>query len=293
MDLTWSQFLEIISTPVFYLGNTPVTPASIVQFLILITFVLFGTQLLRRILRDRVLNRFPLGVGLKDAIARLVSYVFLVLGVIIILQTLGFDLTTLTVLAGALGVGIGFGLQNIVNNFISGLIILTERPIQVGDRVEVGGTEGDVVRIGGSSTTIRTNDNIHIIIPNSEFVSDRVINLSYGDPKVRMRIPFGVGYDSDPHQVEKLALEVAKAQEAVLSDPGPSVRFIEFGDNSLNFELRVWTIELAHRPGLFRSELYFALWEKFKAHDIEIPFPQRDLNFTGPVQVEMRPNNHN
>lgn len=288
MDLDWSLVFETFTRPVFYLGNTPVTFASIVQFLILITLVMLAAQLVRRGLRERVLSRMPIGVGLKDAIARLVSYVFLVLGVIIILQTLGFDLTTLTVLAGALGVGIGFGLQNIVNNFVSGLIILTERPIQVGDRVEVGGTEGNVVRIGGRSTTIQTNDNIHLIIPNSEFISGRVVNLSYGDPKVRIRIPFGVGYDSDPRQVEKLALEVAAAQGSVLTDPGPTVRFIEFGDNSLNFELRAWTIELAHRPGLFRSELYFALWEKFREYQIEIPFPQRDLNFDGPIHLEMR-----
>lgn len=289
MNLTSSQILEFFTTPIFFLGNTPVTFASIIQFLILITLVTLAAQMARRILRDRILSRMPISVGLKDAIARLVSYVFLVLGVIIILQTLGFDLTTLTVLAGALGVGIGFGLQNIVNNFVSGLIILTERPIQVGDRIEIGGTEGNVIRIGGRSTTIKTNDNIHMIIPNAEFISERVVNLSYGDPKVRIRIPFGVGYDSDPRQVEKLALEVAAAQEAVLRNPGPNVRFIEFGDNSLNFELRAWTIELAHRPGLFRSELYFALWEKFKEHDIEIPFPQRDLNLDGPIRVKMEP----
>ncbi len=287
--MDWSQTFGIFANPLFYLGETPVTLASLIQFIILVILVLIATRMVRRLLRARVLSRLPLGMGAKDAIARLVGYVVLVLGLMVALQTLGVDLTALTVLAGALGIGIGFGLQNIVNNFISGLIILFERPIQLGDRVEVGGVQGDVVRIGGRSTTIRTNDNIDMIIPNGEFISEQVVNLSYGDRKVRIRIPFGVSYNSEPRQVEKLALEVAAADPDVLKDPPPSVRFMGFGDSSLDFELRAWTADLAHRPGLFRSNLYFALWDQFKKHEIEIPFPQRDVNFRNSLRVQMRP----
>jgi small-conductance mechanosensitive channel len=285
--MDWSQSLGFLVQPLFYLGETPVTVGSIIHFIVLVTLVMLTARAVRRLLRARLLGRLPIGIGLKDAIARLVGYVVLVLGLMIALQTLGLDLTALTVLAGALGIGIGFGLQNIVNNFISGLIILVERPIQLGDRVEVGGQQGDVIRIGGRSTTIRTNDNIDMIIPNSEFISEQVVNLSYGDRKVRIRIPFGVSYGSDPREVERLALEVADAEAYALKEPAPHVRFMGFGDSSLNFELRAWTVELATRPSLFRSNLYFALWEKFKEHNVEIPFPQRDVNFRNSLQVEM------
>ncbi len=284
--MDWSAIFGLFVQPLFHLGDTPVSAASVLQFVLLVTLVMVASRMVRRLLRSRVLSRLPMGIGLKDAIARLVGYLVLALGLMVALQTLGVDLTALTVLAGALGIGIGFGLQNIVNNFISGLIILMERPIQLGDRVEVSGVQGDVVRIGGRSTTIRTNDNIDMIIPNSEFISEQVVNLSYGDRKVRIRIPFGVSYDSDPREIEKLALEVAAGDEHVLRDPPPIVRFIGFGDSSLNFELRAWTVELAHKPGLFRSNLYFALWDQFKKHNVQIPFPQRDINFRNPLRVE-------
>jgi small-conductance mechanosensitive channel len=194
----------------------------------------------------------------------------------------------LAVIAGALGVGIGFGLQNIVSNFVSGLILLTERPIQIGARVDVGGTMGDVIRIGARSTTIVTNDNITIIVPNSEFITGRVINWSIGDPKVRFRIPIGVSYGSDPRVVERLLIEVAEANPHVLKNPEPTVRFVECADSSLNFELRVWSVDMVTRPGALRSELNFAIWDKFKQHGIEIPFPQRDLHLKDPVQVEVK-----
>ncbi len=283
--MDWSETFKLFARPLFYLGETPVTVASVVQFIVVVTLVMVAARMIRRMLRSRVLARLPIGVGLRDAIARLVGYVVLVLGLMVALQTHGVDLTALAVLAAALGIGIGFGLQNIVNNFISGLIILVERPIQLGDRVEVGGMQGDVIRIGARSTTIRTNDNIDMIIPNGEFISEQVVNLSHGDRKVRIRIPFGVSYGSDPRQVEKLAVAVAIDDVHVLKIPEPSVRFIGFGDSALNFELRAWTVDLAHRPGLFRSNLYFALWDRFKKDGIEIPFPQRDLHFRKPIQV--------
>ncbi|MDW7711042.1 MAG: mechanosensitive ion channel [Deferrisomatales bacterium] len=286
--MDWSQILGVFTRPLFHLGETPVSLASVAQTLVLITLVLLAARAVRRGLLARVLLRVPLGMGQKDAIARLAGYLVLVLGFTVVLQTLGIDLTTLTVLAGALGIGIGFGLQNIVSNFISGLIILAERPIQLGDRVEVAGVQGDVVRIGGRSTTVRTNDNIDMIIPNEQFISRQVVNLSHGDRRVRIRVPFGVSYGSDPREVERVAVEVAAADEHVLRDPAPNVRFMGFGDSSLDFELRAWTTELAHRPGLFRSNLYFSLWDKFKERRIEIPFPQRDLHVRNPVHLDVR-----
>ncbi|HUJ11775.1 MAG TPA: mechanosensitive ion channel domain-containing protein [Verrucomicrobiae bacterium] len=286
--MTWTEIFGIFTKPLFQFGQTWISLATIVQFIVLVLLLLLVSRIVRRVLRERVLSHTKLNVGVQYAIARIVSYAVLVLGLLVGLETLGVNMSSLAVIAGALGVGIGFGLQNIVSNFVSGLILLTERPIQIGDRVDVGGTMGDIVRIGARSTTIVTNDNITIIVPNSEFISGRVTNWSIGDPKVRFRIPVGVSYGSDPRVVEKLLIDVAQANRHVLKDPPPTVRFVEFGDSSLNFELRVWSVEMVTRPGLLRSELNFAIWDKFKEHGIEIPFPQRDLHINEPVHIEMK-----
>jgi small-conductance mechanosensitive channel len=195
-----------------------------------------------------------------------------------VLQTVGIDLSTLTILAGALGIGIGFGLQNITNNLVSGIIILFERPIKVGDRIEVGKVSGDVVKISMRSTTILTNDNISIIVPNSDFISSTVINWSHVDRNIRLNIPVGVAYKEDPKKVKKLLLEVVSDNEGVLKEPKPDVLFNEFGDSALVFNLRVWTREYINRPGVLRSQLYYSIFEKFKEHGVEIPFPQRDIH---------------
>lgn len=287
--MTWSEIFGVFTKPLFQLGQTWISLATMVEFIIVITFVVLLSRLVRRLLRRTVLARTKLDLGLQYAIARIVSYVVLVLGLIIGLETLGVNLNSLTVLAGALGVGIGFGLQNIVGNFVSGLIILGERPIQIGDRVQLdASTVGKVVRIGARATHVLTNDNIMIIVPNSEFVSSRVVNWTHNDPRVRFRINVGVSYGSDPHLVEKLLLEVATADPSVLKDPPPTVVFKEFGDSALLFELRAWSVDMTHRPGTLESQLNFAIWDKFKQHGIEIPFPQRDVHLKDPVKVELQ-----
>jgi small-conductance mechanosensitive channel len=242
----------------------------------------------QRLMRTRVLARTKLDTGLQYLIARVVGYGVFLIGLLVLLQTMGINLSSLAVFGGALGIGIGFGLQTIVHNFVSGLIIMGERTIQIGDRVDVGGTLGQVTRIGARSTSIVTNDNIMIIVPNSEFVSNRVVNWSYmSDLRVRFHLPVAVAYGSDPHQVEKLLMEVAAADECTLKDPPPRVVFRGFGDSALDFELRVWTVDMTRQPSVYKSALYFAIWDKFKKHGIEIPFPQRDLHLKTPVKVEL------
>ncbi|MEQ8811332.1 MAG: mechanosensitive ion channel, partial [Imperialibacter sp.] len=177
--------------------------------------------------------------------------------------------------------------QNITNNFISGLIILFERPIKVGDRIEVGVIAGDVISINARATTIITNDNISVIVPNSEFISGTVINWSHSDRNVRFLFPVGVSYKEDPEKVKKILLEVADKNQYVLKSPPPTVMFDEFGDSSLNFSLGVWTSTHIEKPRVLKSELYFEIFKKFTEHNIEIPFPQRDLHIkTSPVTVE-------
>jgi small-conductance mechanosensitive channel len=286
--MTWNEIFGLFAKPLFQLGQTWISLASIVEFAVVIVTVVLLSRMVRRTLRTRVLAHTKLDLGQQYSVARIISYIVLVLGLLIALETVGVNLSSLAVVAGALGVGIGFGLQNIVSNFVSGLIILAERPIQIGDRIDLGNnTVGKVERIGARATHVLTNDNIVVIVPNSEFVSGRVVNWTHIDPRVRFRIPVGVGYGSDPHVVEKLLLEVAGANPNILKDPAPAVVFKEFGASSLNFELRVWSVD-AHRSGSLESQLNFAIWDKFKEHGIEVPFPQRDLHLKEPIRVEVK-----
>jgi small-conductance mechanosensitive channel len=287
--MTWSETFGVFTKPLFQLGQTWISLATMVEFIVVTAIVILLSRLIRHLLRTRVLAHTKLDLGQQYAIARIASYVVLVIGLLIGVETVGVNLSSLAMIAGALGVGIGFGLQNIVSNFVSGLVILAERPIQIGDRVDLGNdTVGKVVRIGARATHVLTNDNIMVIVPNSEFISGRVVNWTHIDPRVRLRINVGVSYSSDPHLVEKLLVEVAEANPNVLKNPAPAVVFKEFGDNSLNFELRVWSVDMAHRPGTLESQLNFAIWDKFKQHGIEVPFAQRDLHLKEPVRVEVK-----
>lgn len=217
-------------------------------------------------------------IGVSQSIATIVRYLLIIIGLIIIFQTTGIDLSALGLLVGALGVGIGFGLQSITNNFISGLIILFERPIKVGDRIEIDDLAGNIVDISARATTIITNDNIAVIVPNSDFINSRVINWSHNNRRIRLNFPVGVSYNEDPEKIRTLLEEVAKANSGVLSSPKPYVLFESYGDSSLNFNLLVWTSEFIDRPKILKSELYYEIFRKFKEHNVEIPFPQRDIH---------------
>jgi small-conductance mechanosensitive channel len=271
---TVRQYLEI---PILKLGGSPVTLWAIIQLVVLVALLFYLSGKLRIWIVEQFLTRTRMELGARQATGSIIRYTIIAIGFIVILQTAGIDLTALNVLAGAVGIGVGFGLQNIVNNFISGLIILFERPIKVGDRIVVGNVEGDVVHIGGRSTTVVTNDNITIIVPNSKFITEDVVNWSHNDRKVRFRIPVSVAYGSDIHLVERLLLEVAAANLDVLEKPPPAVRLMEFGDNGLNFELRAWSTTLIHRRGLLTSALNYGIYKAFTENGIEIPFPRRDI----------------
>lgn len=272
-----------LKTPLLTLGGAPVTLGAIVQLLVLVVLLFYLSAKLRHWLVEKVLPRTKMEIGARLATGSIIRYAMIAIGLAVILQTAGIDLTALNVLAGAIGLGLGFGLQNIVNNFISGLIILFERPIKVGDRVVVGEVEGDVVHIGGRSTTVVSNDNISIIVPNARFITENVVNWSHNDRTVRFRIPVTVAYGSDITLVEQLLLEVAAANPDVLENPPPAVRLMEFGDSGLSFELRVWSTTLIHRRGLLTSSLNLAIYRAFVAHNIEIPYPRRDVQILPPV----------
>ncbi|MBU6400652.1 MAG: mechanosensitive ion channel [Verrucomicrobia bacterium] len=255
----------------------------------LMLFVVAADFVLRRYFLRRFLRRTRLEPQTQYAISRLVGYVFLAVGFFVSLEVAQINLSSLTVIAGAVGVGVGFGLQNLISNFISGLIILAERPVAIEDRIEVAGVVGRVTHISLRSTTVVTTDNIAIIVPNSHFITNTVTNWSHKDPKVRLRLPIGVAYGTDPEQVRRLLLEVAAEHAIVLSEPAPEVFFSEFADSSLNFELAVWIKDLTWDPRRFRSELNFAMESKFRAHGIEIPFPQRDVHVRSGALVLQAP----
>ncbi len=268
---------QILNFPLLTLGQSEITLGSIVLLVALLLSVFAGEYLLRRYVVRRLLRRTRLELGLQYAIARMLGYFLVAIGIYIALQFVGIDLSSLAFLAGAVGVGIGFGLQNIINNFVSGIIILAERPISLGDRIEVAGIAGQVTKISLRSTTVITNGNIAMIVPNAEFISTTVTNWSHSDPKTRFKLPVGVHYNSDVRLVEKALHEAAEGCADVLKDPPPAVRFLEFGDSSLNFELRVWCKTIYKQPNLIVSKVNFLIWDKFKEYGIEIPYPQRDL----------------
>lgn len=266
---------ELWDYPIFRVGASGLTVGAIATLIFSFAALFLITLWLKRLVARRLLARTSLDIGAREAIGSLLRYLVLFLGGVVIIQSAGLDLTALNVLAGAIGVGVGFGLQNIANNFISGIIILIEHPIKVGDRVEVGNIDGRVVAIGARATTVITNDNIAVIVPNSRFISEPVVNWTQNDPRVRFKIPVGVAYGSDLRRVEQLLLEVAAENPDVLTDPAPVVRLMSFGDSAVEFELRVWSTTLVHKRGKLISDLNFAIYEKFQQHAIEIPFPQR------------------
>lgn len=283
---TFAPVLDLLNYNIFALGEARITPLSIFYLIILVIALFYVSRKLKDLLVGRILSRTRLEAGAQQAIGTIFRYFLLFTGFVIILQTVGIDLTTLNVLAGAVGIGIGLGLQNIANNFISGLIILIERPIQIGDRIEVDDVNGEVTAIGARASRIRTNDNITIIVPNSKFISEDVINWSFENRMIRFKIPVSVAYSSDVDLVTDLLLEVARENKDVAEKPAPSVRLLRFDDNGIYFELRAWSSAQLARPGLFKSDLNYAIFKKFRENNVEMPFPQRDLHIrSGAVAI--------
>ena len=275
---------EIFTTNLFKLGESEINLGTIFYFIFGFIILTYLGRRFRDVLVNRILLKANVERGARNSIGLIARVLFMFIGSIVIIQTAGIDMSSLSLLAGALGVGIGFGLQNITDNFISGIIILFEKPIKVGDRIVVGNTEGDVINISVRATTILTNENVSIIVPNSEFISSRVINWSHNDRNIRFDLPVGVSYSEDPVKVKEVLLKVASENKNVLKRPEPIVFFDEFADSSLNFTLGVWTSTYTDKPRRLKSELYFKIFDSFKKEGIEIPFPQRDLHLKTTVE---------
>lgn len=272
-----NKFSELADSTIFTINQTPVTLASFIIFFIIIALFVLLSKIVKNKFLLTLLSKLRIESGLQFTLTRLTQYIIVFIGIVVALQFIGIDLTGLAVVFGFLSVGVGFGLQNITSNFIAGLILLFERPIKVGDRVTVGDTEGDVLNINIRSTTIRSLNNISIIVPNSEFVSSQVINWSHGETKIRMDLPVGVSYNSDLDTVIRALRETAEENSEVLSNPAPEVHLAEFGDSSWNMQLRIW-IEHPQRYYYVRSDINTEIVRKFRKYGVEIPYPQRDLH---------------
>ncbi len=272
----------------FEINKTAVTPSSILMFLIFIAFFAMTSRVLQRVLRAQVFSRMSIDTGMQYTLTRITHYLIMIVGAVVAFQFIGIDLTGLAIILGFLSVGIGFGLQNITSNFVAGLILLLERPIKVGDRVMVGNEEGDVVEINMRSTTIRTLNNVAVIVPNSEFVSSKLENWSYGDETVRVDMNVGVSYASDLETVMRSLKEVAAENPEVLKSPAPDVLHIGFGDSAWNMRLRIW-LEHSRRHWEVQSDINCAIVRKFRQNGVEIPFPQRDLHVRSPLPLPILP----
>jgi len=280
------QTLNTLTAPIIPIGEG----YSVVQLIVLaVLFValILVSGALTDLLKSRFLNALGISRGVQEAIATVFKYSFIALSSIVLLQLWGIDLSSLAIFASALSVGIGFGLQDIAKNFGSGLVLVFERPIQVGDFVEVGGYSGTIEKLGARSTMIRTLDNLDVFVPNSSFLENEVTNWSHNRSSTRIKIPVGVAYGSDLKAVEEALLEAAASSKNIVKMPEPTVFFLGFGDSSLDFVLLVW-IARPQQHVRIKSELNFKVDAAFRRRNIEIPFPQRDLHLrSGNLPVEV------
>jgi small-conductance mechanosensitive channel len=247
----------------FGIPGTPFTFGKLIVLGLLLTLLFHFNRRVTRYVVDSLLARRHLDVGVQLAVGTLVRYAVATVGVIVILEAIGIDLSAFAVLAGAVGVGLGFGLQNVTSNFVSGLIILIERPIKVGDRVEIGGISGEVRRIGARATTIVTEENIGIIVPNSQFISERVTNWSHTGSLTAFVVRVRVSWDADAGLVQRLLLEAAAEHPNVLRDPAPEVELLDLR-NGMHFALQVWSTQYLKGEARLKSELNFAIREKLR-----------------------------
>jgi small-conductance mechanosensitive channel len=268
----------------FHLGPQRVTVGLLIVTAGIIYATFIASRIIQKLLADVILLKRKAEKGVRYSIARLVHYVIICLGFLLAISALGFEITKLTIMLSALGVGIGFGLQGIANNFVSGLILLFEGPVRVGDSIEIGGTWAEIKKIGLRATTVETVEQADLIIPNADLINNQVINWTLSNRRVRLSVPVGVAYGSNVSLVIETLMACASANSMVVKLPAPQVLFLSFGDSTLNFELRVWVLDADYRLKA-KSELNQEIDRRFREAGIEIAFPQRDLHIKTAVPL--------
>jgi small-conductance mechanosensitive channel len=266
---TLRERFDAADISLFTLGSATITVSSVLKLLIFGWLLWWAATRASRWTLERLLARTQMDVGQRQAVIGLVHYAVLVVGAMLILQNAGIELTAFAVVASALGVGVGFGLQNVISNFISGLIIMVERPIKVGDRIELAGVEGVVHSIGARRTTVITADRIAILVPNQRFITDNVTNYVFLERRIRLRVPVTVAQGSDVRQVERLLVEAARSTDAVQPEPPPQVALTTLGGAAVGLELWAWYDGQQYTREEVLSRLYFAIGDALRAHDVK------------------------
>jgi small-conductance mechanosensitive channel len=270
----------------FNVGDIRFSVLSVIRAVVFLTVLMWGATSFGNFLDKRIQTVDELTPSLRVLLGKILRIALVVFAVMIAMQSLNIDLTALTVLSGAVGVGIGFGLQRVVSNFISGMIILLDQSIKPGDTITLGETFGWIRELRARFVSVVTRDGREYLIPNEDFITTRVINWSFSDRFVRLDVPFGVSYDSDPHQVVDVAIEAAASVDRVCSQyRRPVCWMTEFGDSSINFLLRFWIEDPQQGLTNIRGKVMMALWDGFKENGIKIPFPHREVIVNKPITV--------
>lgn len=280
---------QLLDTAGFSVGSYRLSALTVLQGAIVFSILMWVAINLGDFLDRRIQKIDELTPSLRVLIGKVTRISLLVFAILVAISSIGIDLTALTVFSGAVGVGIGFGLQKVVSNFISGIIILMDQSIKPGDTISLGETFGWIRELRARFVSVVTRDGREFLIPNEDFITTQVINWSFSDQYVRLDVPFGVSYNSDPHEVTKLAIEAAGRVDRVDSTRNPPVCWMTaFGDSSLDFLLRFWIRDPQAGLTNVRGKVLLALWDTFKEHDINIPFPHREIIMRSPVEVETK-----
>ncbi len=286
----WQMFLDVWNFQIFSVENDPITLGKIIAGLTLFVIGLYLCRKLTNHIERRFISRLQIDQSMQANLRSVTFYVLVIFLTLFVLRLVNVPLTAFTVIGGALAIGVGFGSQNIVNNFISGLILMAERPIRTGDFIDLEGQQGTVVQIGARSTKLKSNSNQTIVVPNSVLLEKTLINWTLSEATVRGKVTIGVSYGSDVQKVKQLLLQAARDNKEILSSPAPFVWFQDFGDNALVFDLcYFFNLSAELGPATVASDLRFRIEELFRESQIEIPFPQRDLHLHSkkPLQVQI------
>ncbi|MCB9026479.1 MAG: mechanosensitive ion channel [Bdellovibrionaceae bacterium] len=288
--ITWEWMPDLWKIQLLSVDGKTITLGKVITGVVLFIMGYFICRSLSKEIDNRILSRLDIDASLKHTFKTMIFYSMLIILTLFVLRLLNVPITIFTVLGGALAIGVGFGSQNIVNNFISGLILMIERPVRVGDIIETEGLKGTVENIGARSTIIKSMDNTHYVIPNSSFLEKNVLNWTLSDDVVRTKVSVGVAYGSPTRRVEELLKLAVTGHERILKYPEPLVLFSDFGDNSLNFDIFFWTRVInVMQLKLLESHVRFQIDDLFRQNQIVIAFPQRDIHIDtlSPIQVQV------
>ena len=277
--------LKSLDDVAMQVGSSRISVLATIKLALALALLWLLAQWLGRVIENRISRAEYVNAGMQVALVKLSKFVLMVLVFLLALDAVGIDLTALTVFGGALGVGLGFGLQRIASNFISGFIVLFDRSIRPGDVITIDNKLGWVQELHARYVVVKDRDGVERLIPNEMLITNEVINWSYSDRNVRLKIPVSISYDNDPEQALALLDEAARANPRVLADPAPTSRLMAFGDSGVELELRVWIQDPEAGLGSVRSDINRAIWHAFKAAGIVIPYPQRDLHIRSGLET--------